>query len=142
MAITPFKACASLEALGERPLVLIAGGALETFWTTGLHASREEGRLLDRAATLATERAREIVLFGGAAPILAARLADAGHPRSSLRTVETLAEAAREAATLARPGDDVLLAPVFYVGPELGDVFGPALLEALREARPPGSMRQ
>ena len=92
-ATNPEAALASLRGIG-RPAVWIAGG-------------RAKGLDLRPLAAAACAHARAAVLLGEAAPALEHALAD----RIPVRRADTIEEATRMAADLARAGDVVLLAP-------------------------------
>jgi len=79
---------------GERPIVWIAGG-------------RDKGLDYDALADVASERVREALLIGEAAP----KLAQALRGRVPCFEAGTLDAAVRRAAEIARDGDVVLLAP-------------------------------
>jgi UDP-N-acetylmuramoylalanine--D-glutamate ligase len=96
----------------DAPIVLLAGG-------------RDKDLPWSEAAALIRERVRDLVLFGQAADLIRAQLdkvgvvmpdAQAGEPKRDHRRgrivqVGGLAQAVKEAARLARPGDIVLLSP-------------------------------
>jgi UDP-N-acetylmuramoylalanine--D-glutamate ligase len=96
----------------DAPIVLLAGG-------------RDKDLPWSEAAALIGERVRDLVLFGQAADLIRAQLdkvgvvmpdAQAGEPKRDHRRgrivqVGGLAQAVKEAARLARPGDIVLLSP-------------------------------
>lgn len=93
-ATIPAAAIAGLQAFGERPIVLIAGG---------------QGKGLDYVA-FADEiagRARSVVLIGETADELAARIAG----RVPVQRAADMAEAVARATASARRGDVVLLSP-------------------------------
>jgi UDP-N-acetylmuramoylalanine--D-glutamate ligase len=93
-ATIPMAAVAALEAYAPAPVILIAGG---------------RGKGLDYAALADTiaRRARAAILIGETAGELAALLAD----RLLLRRAGSMDEAVAAAASLARPGEVVLLSP-------------------------------
>jgi UDP-N-acetylmuramoylalanine--D-glutamate ligase len=104
IATSPERAIAALRAFDE-PVILLAGG-------------RDKHLPWDSWAELAVERVRHLVMFGEAKPIIERALASvhvrAGHcalDRSSMHSTETMEEAVGLAASLARPGDVVLLSP-------------------------------
>ncbi len=79
----------------DRPLVLLLGG-------------RHKGQPYEAVANAARDRARAVIAFGEAAPLIVAEL------RETVETIVTeagLEAAVRTAAKLAEPGDVVLLAP-------------------------------
>ena len=96
----------------DQPIVLLAGG-------------RDKDLPWSEAAALIGERVRDLVLFGQAADLIRAQLDKAGvvmpdaqagepkrdHGRGRIVQVGGLAQAVKEAARLARPGDIVLLSP-------------------------------
>jgi UDP-N-acetylmuramoylalanine--D-glutamate ligase len=100
IATSPERLVAALHSFTE-PLVLLAGG-------------RDKHLPWDEAARLMLEKARCIVLFGEAAPLIAGALRQAS-PREGkepfVQQCATLEEAAAAAARCARPGDVVLLSP-------------------------------
>jgi len=102
IATAPERAMAALRAYDE-PVVLLAGG-------------RDKHLPWDEWADLALARARAVVAFGEAAPIIEQALAQARARRAAssaaaLVSVATLDEAVARAAALAQPGDVVLLSP-------------------------------
>jgi UDP-N-acetylmuramoylalanine--D-glutamate ligase len=101
IATAPERALAAIDAF-EEPLILLAGG-------------RDKGMVWSEWARRVSQRVRVAILFGELAPALAAQLEEAVSEarRSGARVmlVETLDEAVRSAARVARPGDVVLLAP-------------------------------
>jgi len=104
IATSPERAMAALRAFDE-PVVLLAGG-------------RDKHLPWDAWADLALERARHLVVFGEVRPIVERAIATVQLKgqrdlRESLwmRSVETLGEAVAVAASLARPGEVVLLSP-------------------------------
>ena len=104
VATSPERAMAALRAFDE-PVVLLAGG-------------RDKHLPWDAWADLALEKARHLVVFGEVQPIVERAIATVQlkgqrHLRESLwmRSVETLGEAVAVAASLARPGEVVLLSP-------------------------------
>jgi len=132
MAITPVKARASLASRTDDSVVLVAGGRDDPFWTDGIHRSPAEREVLEEVARLVVRKARHAVLFGPAGDLVRASLSDVGYPAGAVSRVGTLADAAVEAAGQARAGDEILLAPIFFITPEDGDAFGPLALEAVR----------
>ena len=123
-ATNPGAALRSLASFTE-PLVWIAGG-------------RDKGLDLSELAESASRRVRAAVLLGEAAPALARGLGD----RVEVALADSIEDATRRAAALARDGDVVLLSPgcsshdQFRSFEERGDRFR-AAVEALapREAR-------
>jgi UDP-N-acetylmuramoylalanine--D-glutamate ligase len=104
MAATPTKAARGVERLaaqlgGLERVVLLAGGD-----DHGVHRAPEEETALREAC--AGVRGARVVAFGAAAPRIVAKLPDA-HVAADLEAAMTAAEA------LARPGDGILLAPMF-----------------------------
>lgn len=104
IATSPERAIAALRAYRE-PLVLLAGG-------------RDKNLPWEEWADLALQRARVVIAFGEAAPIIEAALAGArdrwpagGDGLASVERAVTMAEGVALAARLARPGDVVLLSP-------------------------------
>jgi UDP-N-acetylmuramoylalanine--D-glutamate ligase len=104
IATSPERAIAALHSFDE-PLVLLAGG-------------RDKHLPWDDWADLVLERARVVVAFGEAVPIIDSALAQArgrrqgGDPAlQGVHAVETLEEALERAAAVSRPGDVVLLSP-------------------------------
>jgi UDP-N-acetylmuramoylalanine--D-glutamate ligase len=84
---------AALEGI-ERPVVLIAGG-------------RDKGGDYAMLAPLMRQKVKAMVLIGEAAE----KMARAFDGLSRIETADNMAEAVRRAATLAGPGDVVLLSP-------------------------------
>lgn len=103
IATSPERAMAAMQAYDE-PLILLAGG-------------RDKHLPWDSWADQALERARVIIAFGEAAPVIVRALEEAKAligtlgDEPTLREVASLEEAVAEAARLARPGDVVLLSP-------------------------------
>ena len=104
IATTPERATAALLAFGE-PIVLLAGG-------------QDKHLPWGELAQLMLDRTRGIVLFGQAAGIIEAALAETMQQRRwsaadapAIRRVVTLEEALQEASRLAQAGDVVLLSP-------------------------------
>ena len=91
-ATNPGSAIAALQSY-DRPIVLIAGGKSKNTDFTEL------GRVID-------ERARALIVIGEAASDLAAHVY-----RTPIEHAGSMEEAVRLAATLAKPGDVVLLSP-------------------------------
>ncbi len=104
MAATPAKAAFGVARLARElgsldRVVLLAGGL-----DNGVHRAAEEERALVRAC--AAVRGARVVAFGDAAPRIAALLPGA-------TTVTDLDAAVAAGLALARPGDGLLLAPMF-----------------------------
>ena len=102
IATSPERAVAALRAFDE-PLVLLAGG-------------RDKHLPWDDWADLVLERARVVIAFGEAVPIIeqalqAARSRTVDREGLVMQCVLGLDEAVEAAAGLARPGDVVLLSP-------------------------------
>jgi len=88
-------AAKSLGSVGEGPVILLAGGV-------------DKGGSYDALATAATGRVRLACLFGAARERIAEAL---GERRIPVERTASLEEAVAAAASAARPGDTVLLAP-------------------------------
>jgi len=103
IATAPERLAAALKSFHE-PIVLLAGG-------------RDKHLPWDEAARLINERVRHLVVFGEMADLIERaveekRLEVGGSGvLAGVHRVETLAEAVKKAAEVARPGDVVLLAP-------------------------------
>jgi len=101
IATSPERTVAALQSF-EEPIVLLAGG-------------RDKHLPWDEMAQLTLRKARHLVLFGEAVPIIekAIHKARSAVPGSRLviHKCHTLEEAVEVAAQQARPGDVVLLAP-------------------------------
>lgn len=100
IATSPERTLAGIRAFAE-PLVLLLGG-------------REKRLPLAELAAAAHARARAIVCFGEAGPLLAEameREVPPGGARAQIVRVETLGQAVAAARDAARPGDVVLLSP-------------------------------
>jgi UDP-N-acetylmuramoylalanine--D-glutamate ligase len=112
IATAPERVLAAMNAFTE-PLVLLAGG-------------RDKHLPWEEWADLALERARVVVGFGEATPIIEAALEQAegrrqaGSASAELVIVNTLEQAVERAAELANPGEVVLLSP----GGTSFDAFG------------------
>jgi UDP-N-acetylmuramoylalanine--D-glutamate ligase len=116
-ATNPHAALASLS--GFDPVVWIAGG-------------RNKGLSFDDLVSAAAPRLRAAVLLGESADEIADAFARHA-PQITLVRASTLDDGVREAASLAHPGDTVLLAPaaasmdMFRDYAERGDVFAAAV---------------
>ena len=101
IATSPERAIAALRAYDE-PLILLAGG-------------RDKHLPWHQWAECAREKARVIIAFGEAAPLVEKALAEAKAgqtgPAPDLCVVDTMDQAVSQAADLAHPGDIVLLSP-------------------------------
>ena len=104
IATSPERSIAAIRSF-EEPLVLLAGG-------------RDKHLPWDEWADLVLERVRALVAFGEAAPIVQraltearSRCSEASQGPTVVRSVGSFDQAVAEAASLARPGDVVLLAP-------------------------------
>jgi len=113
IATSPERTVAALRSF-DQPIVLLAGG-------------RDKHLPWDEMARLTLQKARLLILFGEAAPIIEEAIrassfgtsASAGHPpvepfrvsRDFIHRCQTLDEAVTVAAREAQPGDVVLLAP-------------------------------
>ena len=97
IATSPERAIAALRAF-EEPVVLLAGG-------------RDKHLPWQEWAEIVGERARVVIAFGEAAPIIEAALQVAAAQRPALHRVNTLDDAVALAASLVKPGDIVLLSP-------------------------------
>ncbi|MGC9359652.1 MAG: UDP-N-acetylmuramoyl-L-alanine--D-glutamate ligase [Anaerolineae bacterium] len=103
IATSPERAMAAMRAY-EEPLVLLAGG-------------RDKHLPWDEWASLALDRARAVIAFGEAVPIITQALSEAvtaagvSGDAVSVTEVSSLEEAVAEAARVVRPGDVVLLSP-------------------------------
>jgi UDP-N-acetylmuramoylalanine--D-glutamate ligase len=101
IATTPERTVAALRSF-DQPIVLLAGG-------------RDKHLPWDEVARLTLQKARCLILFGEAAPIIEKALRIANHEsrvtRLAIYRCSTLEEAVEVAAGKARPGDVVLLSP-------------------------------
>jgi UDP-N-acetylmuramoylalanine--D-glutamate ligase len=101
IATSPERTVAALRSF-EQPIVLLAGG-------------RDKHLPWDEMARLTLQKARRLILFGEAAPIIekAIRVSSLGLRVSEgfIHRCQTLDEAVTVAAREAEPGDVVLLAP-------------------------------
>jgi UDP-N-acetylmuramoylalanine--D-glutamate ligase len=93
IATAPERSMAAIRSF-EEPLVLLAGG-------------RDKNLPWDDFAQLALKRVEQVILFGEAAPKIAAALGS-GKP---LTLCANLEQAVAAAARLVKPGDVVLLSP-------------------------------
>ncbi len=99
IATSPERTLAGMRSF-EEPLILLLGG-------------REKKLPLGELVREANARARAVILFGEAAPLLEAAFrehSDEG-PRTAVVRTETLSEAVAAAHARALPGDVVLLSP-------------------------------
>jgi UDP-N-acetylmuramoylalanine--D-glutamate ligase len=101
IATSPERTVAALRSF-DQPIILLAGG-------------RDKHLPWDEMARLTLQKARRLILFGEAAPIIekAIRVSSFGVrvSRDFIHRCQTLDEAVEVAAREARPGDVVLLAP-------------------------------
>jgi UDP-N-acetylmuramoylalanine--D-glutamate ligase len=113
IATTPERTVAALQAF-DSPIVLLAGG-------------RDKHLPWDEMAALTRSKARHLILFGEAAPLIARAMRAASHKtsdgervndrsstvphRAHIHHVGTLERAVELAAEVAQPGDTVLLSP-------------------------------
>ncbi|MFL7793048.1 MAG: UDP-N-acetylmuramoyl-L-alanine--D-glutamate ligase [Anaerolineae bacterium] len=105
MATAPERSLAALRSF-EEPIILLAGG-------------RDKNLLWDEFASETARRARHLVTFGEAGPMIARVVekslnggaSEPGTMLEKITQVETLEEAVEEAARLAQTGDIVLLSP-------------------------------
>jgi len=119
IAATPPKLVAALREMPEGRTVLVAGG-LDRVEGSRVHASDEERRALDDAVARAGRVARVVVPFGPAAGVFA------GCP-GAVRAHERIDGAIDEALACARPGETVIVSPMFPV-PQADRDAVPALL--------------
>jgi len=96
IATSPERAIAALRSFDE-PIVLLAGG-------------RDKHLPWDDWARLAHQKARHVILFGEAAPIIRQTM-KAVTGRCKIHLAASMEAAAGLAASLAQPGDVVLLSP-------------------------------
>ncbi len=109
IATAPERLIAALKSFHE-PIVLLAGG-------------RDKHLPWGEAAELIVRRVRQLVVFGEMAELVASATREASHRLSAAsrggasyaledaHRVESLADAVKKAAKVARPGDVVLLSP-------------------------------
>jgi UDP-N-acetylmuramoylalanine--D-glutamate ligase len=97
IATAPERVIAALRSFDE-PIVLLLGG-------------RDKNLPWGDLARLANERVKAAVLFGEAGPLIELALAGAGVPAGRRPRFDRLAQAVPAAASLAQPGDVVLLSP-------------------------------
>jgi UDP-N-acetylmuramoylalanine--D-glutamate ligase len=100
ISTTPESTIAALEAFGQRPVVLIAGGS-----------DREQD--YDRlGSALATRVApTELILLPDTGPLIAAAAASHGFAEDRMSTAGDMREATQRARSLVSPGAVVLLSP-------------------------------
>lgn len=127
MAITPAKASAAISWFAPGKLVLIAGGSVDSDFSDALHISPEEQAMVAEACAAAAHTAHSVVLFGSAAPVLRQHLLAAGMAPRAIVDANDLPEAAAQAMALARPGDSVLFAPIYFVFPHTLHRFNEAI---------------
>lgn len=111
MAATPTKAAATLARYPTHSIVLIAGGKLDA-GGDNVHAAPAEIALFEQACDVIARVARVVVLFGEAAPRLAAALAQRG--LESLQVAD-LDDAVAAAALRAVGAAAVVFSPLFPV---------------------------
>ena len=115
IATSPERSMAALLSFTE-PIVLLAGG-------------RDKHLPMDEWAELIRNRAHHIIVFGEAAPLIAAAAREAGVVNEAILAVQSLDQAVRAAVEVSRPGDAVLLSPgctsydAFFDFEERGDRF-------------------
>lgn len=97
IATAPERLLAALKCF-ETSVILLVGG-------------RDKKLPWEAAAVEMAQRCRHVVLFGEMGPMVAAKLAAAGLPADRMSQRARLEEAVAVAATVARPGDVVLLSP-------------------------------
>lgn len=101
ISTSPERLMAALRSFSE-PIVLLAGG-------------RDKQLPWDEAARLVTLKARRVILFGEAAPLIEAALrrvhSDPAKLAALVHHCENLDQAVQMAAKMAQPGDVVLLSP-------------------------------
>jgi UDP-N-acetylmuramoylalanine--D-glutamate ligase len=97
IATAPERVLAALKSFDE-PLVLLLGG-------------RDKKLPWGELAALVRERVKQVVVFGEAAGLIEAALAEAGVPPGRVTRGGNLAQAVKAAAQAAAPGDTVLLSP-------------------------------
>jgi UDP-N-acetylmuramoylalanine--D-glutamate ligase len=100
IATSPERAIAALDSF-EEPLILLAGG-------------RDKGMVWEDWSERVVKRAKSIVLFGELRHMMASLLDQKSSTMQSAPDVveaEHMPDAVRIAATIAEPGDVVLLAP-------------------------------
>ena len=101
IATSPERTVAALRSF-DQPIVLLAGG-------------RDKHLPWDEMARLTLQKARRLILFGEAAPIIEQAVRGSGFgpwvSRDFVHRCQTLEEAVEVAAREAQPGDVVLLAP-------------------------------
>ena len=97
IATAPERVTAALRSFDE-PLVLLAGG-------------KDKQLPWAEMIALALTKARHIVAFGHAGPLVVETVRQVAGDAGAVTRVETLAQAVALARTLAQPGDVVLLSP-------------------------------
>lgn len=107
---TPRKLMAALDRCPPGRTVLVAGGARAVDGHP-VHEAPEEREALRQALARMTEVARVVVPFGGAADLLT------GLP-AAVSPLPDLESAIRQATAVSRPGETVLVSPMFPVSRE------------------------
>ncbi len=97
IATSPERAMAALRSFKE-PIVLLAGG-------------RDKHLPWDEWAELVSGKVTHVVAFGEAAALVKRELSRLGHRAPPVTRVDTVAQAVRQAQSVARPGDVVLFSP-------------------------------
>ena len=128
MAATPVKAATGLGTY-PRPVVWVAGGRM-TFPGEVLHDSAAAHEQLRGLGAVARDHVRAAVVFGEAAPVLRHVLLEAGFA-GPVEESDDLAAATRSAAAIVRPGESLVLAPVYSIPLEERARFDELALEAL-----------
>lgn len=112
MAATPRKALAGIARCATGDLVVIAGGLAEVDGRA-VHAAIEEHDALVAACAAISARARAVVLFGPAGDVIRERISG-----PVVQQKADVASAIDAAHALVRPGDTLILAPMFPMAPE------------------------
>lgn len=98
IATAPERSMAALAAFAGEPLILLAGG-------------RDKHLPMDEWGRTIAAGARELIVFGEAAPLVERAARDGGLPAERVHRAGSVREAVRLAHDLVRPGDVVLLSP-------------------------------
>lgn len=136
IAFTPAKAEAGIEGFGDRSVVLICGGeAMLESWSMGpLHGSDLERARLAAFARTAESKVRRAFVVGEMADTMRAALEAAGMEPSRIAQAADVASATAQALAGARPGDNVVLSPIFYIDDDAIAAFDHVARAALQKA--------
>jgi UDP-N-acetylmuramoylalanine--D-glutamate ligase len=125
IAFTPGKAQASLESFDDGSVVLICGGqAMLAGWSMGpLHDSEPERAQLYALADVAAAKVRRVYVIGEMADTLRQAFDGAGIEPARIENADDVGRAVTAAMSDSRPGDNIVLSPVYYIDADELSVF-------------------